>query len=114
MQLEFFMHNIFVIQNLTLVEGKEVHTFDSIVVEDDTDQDADLVPLAVAGAGVEQDPEDWLILPDLPGHDVGAQIRQTGSQIAHGFHLDPVGSIATARIWSSRGVKSGLDAFHED
>ena len=68
----------------------------------------------MAGAGVEQDPEDWLILPDLPGHDVGAQIRQNGSQIAHGLGLDPVGSIATARIWSSRGVKSGFDAFDED
>ena len=57
-------------------------TLDSLVVQDRGDKDDDVVLLVGVeehpAAGVEEDPEHGPVLPHLRGHDVGADVRQSG------------------------------------
>ena len=73
-------------------------TLHSLVVEDRADQDDDVVLLVCveehSAAGVEEDPEHGPVLPHLCGHDVGAEIRQSGPQVPAGVGLTIVTPIS--------------------
>ena len=79
-------------------------TLHSLVVQDRADQD-DYVVLLVGVeehpvAGVEEHPEHGPVLPHLGGHDVSAEIWESGPQVPAGLWLTIVTAISPG-IWSN-------------